>query len=195
MANIRGPSSFRDIAQRIGPIPIDVLGKVAEAVLGGLDYAYTNHKIMHRDLRPSKILINSEGQIKVRDFGTPLRLESSIASSVIGASSYMAPECIQGDPYSPKSEVWGLGLTILELATGKFPYERGDDEHLSSVDTALEFVQEVVFGSEPKLLESDVYPSELVAFIGKCLIKAPDKRPDSHELFVMFPQRTPSTTF
>ena len=48
---------------------VDILGKIAEAVLGGLTYLYNQFRIMHRDIKPSNILVNSRGFIKLCDFG------------------------------------------------------------------------------------------------------------------------------
>ena len=64
------PSSALDrVSRDFGPIRVDVLGKIAEATLGGLTYLYIKHHIMHRDIKPSNILVNSRGFIKLCDFG------------------------------------------------------------------------------------------------------------------------------
>ena len=120
-------SSLDSISKQFGPIRVDVLGKIAEAVLGGLTYLYKAHRIMHRDIKPSNVLVNSRGQIKLCDFGVSSELENSVADTFVGTGTYMAPERIQGSAYTVKSDVWSVGLTIMELAIGKFPFSMGRD--------------------------------------------------------------------
>ncbi|KAJ4490936.1 Pkinase-domain-containing protein [Lentinula aciculospora] len=122
--------SFDGICKRIGAIPINVVGMVAANVLEGLLYLYDVHHIIHRDIKPSNILLNSEGEIKLCDFGVSGELINSIANTFVGTSVYMSPERIQGAEYSVESDVWSLGITLIELAHGRFPFymEEADDE-------------------------------------------------------------------
>lgn len=121
--------SFDNLYKKLGPIHIDIVGMVALAVLEGLMYLYTTHKIIHRDIKPSNILLNAAGDIKLCDFGVSGELENSIANTFVGTSTYMSPERIQGAEYSVKSDVWSLGITLIELAVGHFPWSSEDDEH------------------------------------------------------------------
>lgn len=109
--------SLEGIYKKIGPIDIDVVGKVALAVLEGLTYLYDVHRIIHRgnflftapvhafcscqdvadmcpcdliDIKPSNILFNSKGQIKICDFGVSGELINSIADTFVGTSTYMS---------------------------------------------------------------------------------------------------------
>lgn len=170
-----------------GPIRVDVLGKIAEATLGGLTYLYVKHHIMHRDIKPSNVLINSRGSIKLCDFGVSGELVNSIADTFVGTSTYMAPERIQGEKYTVKSDVWSFGLTIMELAIGKFPFT---NEHIDEDDSGpagiLDLLQQIVNEPAPKLPKSDAFPSILEDMIQKCLFKEPEKRPTPQELFVSF---------
>ncbi|KAJ3772681.1 Pkinase-domain-containing protein [Lentinula raphanica] len=122
--------SFDGIYKRIGAIPIDVVGMVAASVLEGLLYLYDVHKIIHRDIKPSNILLNSEGEIKLCDFGVSGELINSIANTFVGTSVYMSPERIQGAEYTVESDIWSLGITLIELAHGRFPFyiDDTDDE-------------------------------------------------------------------
>lgn len=168
-----------------------MLGKIAEATLGGLTYLYSKHHIMHRDIKPSNILVNSRGQIKLCDFGVSGELVNSVADTFVGTSTYMAPERIQGEKYTVKSDVWSFGLSIMELAIGKFPFAAS--EQLSDAESApagiLDLLQQIVHEPAPKLPKSDAFPPILEDMIQKCLQKTPDDRPTPDELFV-----SPSST-
>lgn len=172
-----------------GPVRVDVLGKIAEATLGGLTYLYTKHHIMHRDIKPSNILVNSKGSIKLCDFGVSGELVNSIADTFVGTSTYMAPERIQGDRYTVKSDVWSFGLSIMELAIGKFPFaasEEFQDEEAAPAGI-LDLLQQIVHEPAPRLPKSDAFPSILEDMIQKCLFKEPERRPTPQELFVSSP--------
>lgn len=179
-------SSLDRISQHFGPVRVDVLGKIAEATLGGLTYLYTKHHIMHRDIKPSNILVNSKGQIKLCDFGVSGELVNSVADTFVGTSTYMAPERIQGQKYTVKSDVWSFGLAIMELAIGKFPFDAS--EHLSDGDGApsgiLDLLQQIVYEPAPKLPKSEAFPPILEDMIQKCMAKAPEDRPTPQELYV-----------
>ncbi|EPT05278.1 hypothetical protein FOMPIDRAFT_1039674 [Fomitopsis schrenkii] len=120
--------SLDGIYKKIGAIDIDVVAKVALAVLEGLTYLYDVHRIIHRDIKPSNILFNSRGQIKICDFGVSGELINSIADTFVGTSTYMSPERIQGAQYTVKSDVWSLGISLIELALGRFPFSDSDDD-------------------------------------------------------------------
>lgn len=180
---------------------VDVLGKIAEAVLGGLKYLYLAHRIMHRDIKPSNVLINSKGQIKLCDFGVSNELENSIADTFVGTGTYMAPERIQGAQYTVRSDVWSVGLTMMELAVGKFPFTMGgedgdDEEEAAGPQGILDLLQQIVLEPAPKLPKSDAFPQILEDFIAKCLMKNPEQRPTPQELydtdpFLQAAKRTP----
>ncbi|KAK4963464.1 MAP kinase kinase (MEK) [Elasticomyces elasticus] len=192
--------SLDSISREFGPVRVDVLGKIAEAMLGGLSYLYSAHRIMHRDIKPSNVLVNSKGQIKLCDFGVSSALENSVADTFVGTGTYMAPERIQGANYSVKSDVWSVGLTLMELAIGKFPFsiesEEGDDEDAAGPQGILDLLQQIVLEPSPRLPKSDAFPKILEDVIDKCLMKDPAARPTPKELyetdaFLQAAKRTP----
>ncbi|KAF9060405.1 kinase-like domain-containing protein [Rhodocollybia butyracea] len=127
-----------DTEQVPGPIPIGIVRQVARCVLGGLVYLYEDMGVLHRDIKPSNILLNSEGQVKLCDFGVSGELENSVAKTFVGTSVYMSPERILGSDYTVKSDVWSLGVTLIELAHGCFPFSDTDEGEspLKSVSSA-----------------------------------------------------------
>jgi len=129
--------SFDGIYKKIGAIDINVVCLVAHSVLEGLTYLYDVHRIIHRDIKPSNILCNSRGSIKLTDFGVSGELINSIANTFVGTSVYMSPERIQGAEYSVKSDIWSLGITLIELAYGRPPFSNrvpDDDDDLSDLE-------------------------------------------------------------
>lgn len=86
------------------------------------------------DIKPSNILANSQGQIKICDFGVSGELINSIANTFVGTSTYMSPERIQGAQYTIKSDVWSLGISLVELAQGRFPFADPPDSDSESCD-------------------------------------------------------------
>ncbi|WRT64198.1 uncharacterized protein IL334_001127 [Kwoniella shivajii] len=134
--------SLNDIYRHNGPVPIEVVGKVAEAVLHGLMYLYDVHRIIHRDIKPSNILANTNGEIKICDFGVSGELINSIANTFVGTSTYMSPERIQGAPYTIKSDVWSLGISLIELALGRFPFTDNQDNENDNEFEALSDTEE-----------------------------------------------------
>lgn len=116
-----------------GGVPEDILRKVTLSTIMGLKALKDEHNIIHRDVKPTNILVNSKGQIKICDFGVSGNLVASIAKTNIGCQSYMAPERISGGgmqqtgassggTYSVQSDIWSLGLSVIECAMGRYPY-------------------------------------------------------------------------
>lgn len=115
-----------------GGVPEGVLKKITLSTVMGLKYLKDEHNIIHRDVKPTNILVNSRGQVKICDFGVSGNLVASVARTNIGCQSYMAPERISGGgmsaagsgggSYSVQSDIWSLGLTIIECALGRYPY-------------------------------------------------------------------------
>lgn len=79
---------------------------------------------MHRDIKPSNLLLNSKGDVRISDFGVSGQLSNSCSKclSWVGTVTYMSPERIRGDCYAFNTDVWSLGLVLLECAVGRFPY-------------------------------------------------------------------------
>ncbi|KAK4337319.1 hypothetical protein RND71_043605 [Anisodus tanguticus] len=99
----------------------DMIAKVTSSVLKGLNYLSDRLRIMHRDVKPSNILINSRGEIKICDFGVSVQLINSMANSFVGTRSYMSPERLLGVHYTVQSDIWSLGLSLVEMAIGRYP--------------------------------------------------------------------------
>ncbi|XP_048471724.1 dual specificity mitogen-activated protein kinase kinase 1, partial [Rhincodon typus] len=107
--------------------------KLTAGVNKGLAYLREKHKIMHRDVKPSNILVNSRGEIKLCDFGVSGQLIDSMANSFVGTRSYMSPERLQGTHYSVQSDIWSMGLSLVEMAIGRYPIPPPDAKELEQI--------------------------------------------------------------
>ncbi|MCJ1322498.1 MAP kinase kinase (MEK) [Xylographa vitiligo] len=191
--------SLDRISKDFGPVRVDVLGKITVAILSGLNYLYDNHRIMHRDIKPSNVLVNTRGHIKLCDFGVSGELVNSIADTFVGTSTYMAPERIQGAKYSIKSDVWSVGLTVMELAIGRFPFDASETAaggREAGPSGILDLLQQIVHEPPPKLPKSSAFPAILDEMIQSCLRNNQDERPTPRELydhdnFIQAAKRTP----
>ena len=111
-------------------IPEPIAGQVALSTLRGLTFLKDSLNVIHRDIKPSNILLNSKGEIKVCDFSVSGELHKSKAKTYTGTQYYMAPERIrpsESKQYDIRSDMWSLGLTLVELAMGEYPYPREDN--------------------------------------------------------------------
>jgi len=136
------------------------------------------HKVkhqLHRDLKPGNILINSDGIVKLTDFGITRNLDKQdFCNTFVGTKTYMSPERIVGSEYSYASDVWSLGLIVYELAAGIFPY------NFSKV--YIEHVDSILKLPEPTLPDNGTFSPELQNFMTRCLQKVPKDRDTVTEL-------------
>ncbi|KAK4229971.1 PaMKK3 MAPK kinase encoded by the PaMKK3 protein, partial [Podospora fimiseda] len=162
-----------------GGIPENVLRQITFSTIMGLKTLKDDHNIIHRDVKPTNILVNTNGQVKICDFGVSGNLVASIAKTNIGCQSYMAPERISGGAlatggatdgtYNVQSDIWSLGLTIIECAMGRYPYP---PEVSSTIFSQLSAIVE----GDPPDLPSEGYSSAARDFVRSCLNKIPTKR-------------------
>ena len=103
------------------PHKIDIF-EFIKGIISGLDYAYRNHGIIHRDIKPDNILISEDNLPKVSDFGISV-LVSEKLTSLAGTELYMAPELFVGYEPSVKTDIYALGVTLFEIVTGKTAYQ------------------------------------------------------------------------
>ncbi|TDL25930.1 kinase-like protein [Rickenella mellea] len=161
-------------------VPEDVLARITSSMVRGLKFLKDELQIMHRDVKPTNVLVNKKGEIKLCDFGVSGQLEKSLAKTNIGCQSYMAPERIKGESqnnlgtYTVSSDVWSLGLSIIEIASGTYPYP---PETYSNVFAQL---TAIVHGPPPEL--PDGYSEVATDFVGGCLRKDPELRATYAEL-------------
>uniref|UniRef100_A0AAZ3Q3F3 mitogen-activated protein kinase kinase n=1 Tax=Oncorhynchus tshawytscha TaxID=74940 RepID=A0AAZ3Q3F3_ONCTS len=160
---------------------VQFYGALFRETVKALNHLKEYLKIIHRDIKPSNILLDRNGNIKLCDFGISGQLVDSIAKTRdAGCRPYMAPERI--DPsasrqgYDVRSDVWSLGITLYELATGRFPYPKWN--------SVFDQLTQVVKGEPPQLTNSEdrQFSPKFINFVNLCLTKDESKRPKYKEL-------------
>ncbi|KAJ8751002.1 hypothetical protein K2173_016183 [Erythroxylum novogranatense] len=173
--------SLADFLRKVRTIPEPYLAAICKQVLRGLLYLHHEKHIIHRDLKPSNLLINHRGEVKITDFGvsTILASTSGLANTFVGTYNYMSPERISGGRYDYKSDIWSLGLVLLECAIGSFPYSPPrQDEGWENVYELME----AIVDKPPPTAPSDEFSPEFCSFISACVQKDPRDRQAAHEL-------------
>ncbi|XP_047292364.1 dual specificity mitogen-activated protein kinase kinase 3 isoform X3 [Homo sapiens] len=110
---------YRKVLDKNMTIPEDILGEIAVSIVRALEHLHSKLSVIHRDVKPSNVLINKEGHVKMCDFGISGYLVDSVAKTMdAGCKPYMAPERINPElnqkGYNVKSDVWSLGITMPE---------------------------------------------------------------------------------
>ena len=163
-------SIYREVKKLGGRTGEKVLGKVAEAVLNGLTYLH-GRRIIHRDIKPSNILLTRAGEVKLCDFGVSGEFGTKgDASTFIGTSYYMAPERITGQSYTITSDVWSLGVTLLEVAQHRFPFP-ADGTEMNPRAGLIDLLTYIVRQPIPKLKDepdNKLKWSELFKYFIEC---------------------------
>jgi serine/threonine protein kinase len=114
--------TLESMVARTGPLDIPIALDYTCQICNALDHAH-RHGVLHRDLRPSNVLVSESGLVKVADFGTSRFLEiAAHGTTVIGSPPYMAPEQFMGKALFA-SDIYSLGVTMFQMLTGDLPYD------------------------------------------------------------------------
>jgi serine/threonine-protein kinase len=157
----------------VGQITAMKAAEVGIEVAAALSFAHRGN-VVHRDIKPGNILIGSNGQLKVADFGIARALGSAADSNltqvgaVMGTAAYLSPEQAQGGQPDPRSDLYSLGIVLYEMVGGRVPFS-GDNP----VSIAYKQVHEAPLPLNQ--LASDV-PRAFEAIVARLLAKDPDLR-------------------
>ena len=161
------------------PLSEAFIRDVTTRVVKALKYLKETHEIMHRDVKPSNILMNELGEVKLCDFGISCRLEGSKAKTKTGTVMYLSPERIRpgndNETYDVRADIWSLGITLIQLAIGRHPFHE-------SASNDFETMCRILNRDPPALPNTGSFSPELVDFTRGCLKKDPNQRYNYKEL-------------
>ncbi|KAL3507962.1 hypothetical protein ACH5RR_033344 [Cinchona calisaya] len=168
--------SISSLLGKFGSFPESVIRMYTKQLLLGLEYLHKNN-IMHRDIKGANILVDNKGCIKLADFGASKKVVELAtmtgAKSMKGTPYWMAPEVILQTGHTFSADVWSVGCTVIEMATGKPPWSQQYQEvaALFHIGTTK---------SHPPIPEQ--LSAEAKDFLLKCLQKEPNLRPTASDL-------------
>lgn len=166
--------SLEDYIKNVsGLIVEDRICQYFEPLLDAFDYAHKN-KIVHKDIKPSNIIITSDGTPKILDFGISSLLDDrgddEEKDMIMGTPSYMSPEQVQGMALDQRSDIYSLGVLLHQMLTGNPPYD-------TTTLTEHEIYKHVVNDELPRMKTYYKYVSDKVqAIVDKATSKKPEAR-------------------
>ena len=159
------------LLKRVGRLPTERGLEIARQLCAGLAAAH-DRGVLHRDLKPANVMIDSEGRVRIADFGLAA-FAGGVEGSEIrsGTPAYMAPETLSGREVTARSDLYALGLVLYELFTGKRAVSGGSVEELTRkhMEVRPQLPSEIVPDLDP----------EIERTILQCLEKDPNARPKS----------------
>lgn len=121
------------LANTQSKMSINTIFNICKSILLGLDHIHANN-IIHRDIKLENILLTKQLEIKLTDFSAALlgdeKSDINMMNRFVGTLEYVAPECLQGKPYSTSSDIYAAGVVLYKLLTGFFPFD-SDSIHQS----------------------------------------------------------------
>lgn len=124
---LTGGSLQKKLEENENGLAIEEVRKIARNVVSALLYCHEEAKVFHRDIKPENIMLNEKGHAILVDFGVAALFQNDdVIKGTAGSMRYFSPEIVKtGDKkvFGTKTDVWALGVTLFQLATGKCPFD------------------------------------------------------------------------
>ncbi|CAD8205401.1 unnamed protein product [Paramecium octaurelia] len=162
--------------KRFGKFKESLIKVYLKQILLGLQYLHSQG-VIHRDIKGANILINQNGQVKLADFGSGKQLseiQQDIVGSLCGTPNFMAPEVINQQQYGKKADIWSLGCTMIEMATGQPPFS--EVKNIYTIMVKISKLTDMI--PIPEELKSD----QARDFLKRCLQLNPEDRWEAENL-------------
>eukprot|EP00727_Mastigamoeba_balamuthi_P004517 m51a1_g14063 putative pkinase-domain-containing protein (400) ;mRNA; f:1224872-1226538 len=166
-----GGSVYDIMKMSSGTLEDGIIASLLRDTLKALEYLHEDGRI-HRDIKAANIMLSSQGDVKLGDFGVSGQLSGSAKRmTFVGTPYWMAPEVINQTGHDTKADIWSLGITAIEMARGEPPYAE-----LHAMKALFLIPKNPPPELEPK------YSKHLREFVAECLQKEPEKRPTAKAL-------------
>ena len=179
MEPIKNSKTFEDLLE-VTPMSIEGIVQISIKISRALHYAH-GRNIIHRDVKPTNIMIDEFGEPLLTDFGVAALVDwpsFTLSGALTGTPLYMSPEQARGERVGPSSDIYSLGVVLYEGLTGVLPYST---QHAAPVKNVLEAVKTEA-PRRPRFFRKDISP-DLEAVILKSLEKEPAQRYPDGESF------------
>jgi predicted Ser/Thr protein kinase len=119
--------SLAELIRKDGPLPEQRVAEIGVRVLAALSVAH-EQGVVHRDVKPANILLDGN-RVVLTDFGiAAMASDTTLTTSVLGSPEYLAPERVNGEPATPATDLWSLGVTLCAALRGESPFQRSDTQ-------------------------------------------------------------------
>eukprot|EP01016_Furgasonia_blochmanni_P026755 TRINITY_DN28339_c0_g1_i1.p1 TRINITY_DN28339_c0_g1~~TRINITY_DN28339_c0_g1_i1.p1 ORF type:complete len:241 (-),score=39.49 TRINITY_DN28339_c0_g1_i1:63-728(-) len=175
----RSGGNLSSILAKYGALEEKTIKVYARQILKGLEYLH-NNRVIHKDIKGANILVDSNGTVKLADFGCSMQIDKTLSAeqyvpALKGSIPWMAPEVVKQSLTSRRSDIWSFGCTVVEMTSGKTPWSNYDfDNHLAAI-------LKIGLSDEIPLLPTNI-SEELRDFILRCLRRDPTERWTASEL-------------
>jgi len=171
------------------PLPDAETTRIASELASALGYAHSQG-VLHRDVKPTNVLFDSEGRVKIADFGIARVLDAPTlteAGTLLGTARYISPEQSRGESVTPATDVYAFGIVLYQMLTGRLPFDGNNALEVAAMHAT----------QEPPPIEAirSEAPPQLASVAGAALAKLPEDRPaDGNALLAALEEHPTSHT-